>query len=215
MTCTKPELDNFVRALAATDTTAARRAFEQVGAPPLQKAESLIVPALESLGKDWEEGRLALSQIYMASRMCERLLDEVLPPLSPARKDQPKTAIAVLDDHHVLGKRIVCSVLRASGWELVDLGRLSPAQVVEEVQARGIRILLISVLLFRSALEVREVRRLLDQGKDPVRLVVGGAPFVMDAELWRNVGADATGKNAAEAVSAVARMAASLTEEVQ
>jgi len=215
MTCTKPELDKFVRALAATDTAAARRAFEQVGAPPLQKAESLIVPALESLGKDWEEGRIALSQIYMASRLCERLLDEVLPARSPVRKDQPKTAIAVLDDHHVLGKRIVYSVLRASGWELVDLGRLSPAQLVEEVHAKGIRILLISVLLFRSALEVREVRRLLDQANDPVRLVVGGAPFVMDAELWRNVGADATGKNAAEAVSAVARMAASLTEEVQ
>jgi methanogenic corrinoid protein MtbC1 len=118
-----------------------------------------------------------------------------------------------LDDHHVLGKRIVYSVLRGTGWDVVDLGRCDAAELVGKVRAEGVRILLVSVLLYRSALKVREVRTLLDQGEGAVRLVVGGAPFVLDPELWKRVGADDTGRNAAQAIAAVERMVTSLREE--
>jgi methanogenic corrinoid protein MtbC1 len=205
-----PAVGDLVLALAAMDAPAARAVLDRTTAAPLQKAETLIVPALEVLGNDWSAGRVALSQVYVAARICERLLDDLLPPESPARRNHPRAAIAVLEDHHVLGKRIVSSVLRASGWELCDLGRLGAEELVARVRAEEIRILLVSVLLFRSALKVREVRRLLDQGDIPVRLVVGGAPFTLDPDLWRTVGADDTGCNAAAAVAAVERMAASL-----
>ena len=36
-----------------------------------------------------------------------------------------------------------------------------------------------------------------------VRVIVGGAPFLFDDKLWREVGADAMGRNAAEAVALV------------
>ena len=36
-----------------------------------------------------------------------------------------------------------------------------------------------------------------------MRVVVGGAPFLFGENLWRGVGADAMGRNAAEAVTLV------------
>jgi trimethylamine corrinoid protein len=41
-----------------------------------------------------------------------------------------------------------------------------------------------------------------------VRIVVGGAPFRFDAELWRQVGADAMGRTAADALDIVATLSA-------
>jgi len=207
----------LVRELSAMDRTVARRVFLTggEGLTPLELAERRIVPALRVMGVEWEEGRLALSQIYMASRICEGLLDELLPPHSPARMEQPKTAIAVLEDHHILGKRIVHSMVRAGGWEIVDLGRCEAAELADQVCAQGIRILLISVLMLRSAHRVREVRRLLDASGAAgaaVRIIVGGAPFLFDDQLWREVGADDTGRDASDAVAALGRSVEKLKE---
>jgi len=69
----------------------------------------------------------------------------------------------------------------------------------------GVGILLISTLMYPSALEVKEVRAKLDRAGAAVKILVGGAPFNMDRQLWREVGADAMGRDAAEAVSLVAQ----------
>ena len=65
---------------------------------------------------------------------------------------------------------------------------------------------MISVLILPSALKVKQVcSRLKDSGAD-VKVVVGGAPFLFDAQLWREIGADAMGSSASEAVAIVGRL---------
>jgi MerR family transcriptional regulator, light-induced transcriptional regulator len=66
--------------------------------------------------------------------------------------------------------------------------------------------------MLRSALRVRDLRRRLD-GDQPradgrrISLAVGGAPFRMDKELWREVGADGTADTAVGALELVRRLA--------
>jgi methanogenic corrinoid protein MtbC1 len=161
---------------------------------------------LEGIGDAWQEGTLALSQIYMSGRFCEELVERVLPPSDPDRKNQPHSAIVVLNDYHMLGKRIVYSLMRASGFELFDYDRMTVPRVVERCRADGVRILLVSVLMLPSALKIRELRDAFDAGGDEIKIVVGGAPFLFDSELWRDVGADAMGSNASDAVEIVTAM---------
>jgi methanogenic corrinoid protein MtbC1 len=153
---------------------------------------------------------VSLSQVYMSGRYCEELVDAVLPPSDPDRKHQPRSAIVVLSDHHDLGKRIVYSVMRASGFEIFDYGRMDVEPLVARVRAEQIRLLLISVLLLPSALKVREVCAGLHSAGASTRVVVGGAPFLFDAQLWREVGADAMGANASQAVTIARALMAEL-----
>lgn len=170
---------------------------------PMQCVEKLVVPALQHIGQAWDEGRVALSQVYMAGRFCEALVERVLPPSDPDRRHQPRSAIVALNDHHLLGKRIVYAQMRASGFELFDYGRMDVPALVARVQADGVRVLLVSVLMLPSALRVRALRAALDAAGLAVRIVVGGAPFLMDETLWREVGADAMGRHAADAARIV------------
>lgn len=172
-------------------------------APPVGVVEGLVVPVLVSLGEDWSAGRAALSQVYLSGRICEELVDRILPPLSSERRGGPRQAIVVLDDYHLLGKRIVLSVMRASGFDVLDLGRMEVSPLVERVVDEGVEILLVSALMLPSALRVRTLRAALDALHRRVRIAVGGAPFLLDPELWREVGADAMGRNAADAVTIV------------
>jgi methanogenic corrinoid protein MtbC1 len=138
--------------------------------------------------------------VYMSGRICEELVDDLLPPGDPARKDHPAMAIAVLDDYHLLGKRLVYSVLRAGGFALHDYGRVTVDEAVRRSGEDGIRILLISTLMLPSALRVRDLVMRLKSPRRKIKVVVGGAPFLFDPQLWREVNADAMGRSASEAV---------------
>ena len=198
----------FEQALLSLDRLAARNILLESGGSesPLQLVEKLVVPALERIGAGWEQGQVALSQVYMSGRICEELVDTLLPPDALDRKNRPKMAIAVLQDYHLLGKRIVYSVLRASGFELLDYGRVDVDDLVRRVRPDGVEVLLISVLMLPSALRVKEVRARLQAIGSDVKIVVGGAPFRLDDQLWKEVGADAMGREASEAVDIIAKM---------
>lgn len=196
-------IDDFTEALLSLDKLSAEQmmADEKDRITPIKFVEEVAIVALERIGARWEEGTIALSQVYMAGRICEYLVDEILPPAHPARKNQPRMAICVLSDHHKLGKAIVFSLLRASGFDLSDYGTMEVDDLVDKVKKDKIEILFISTLMLPSALKIKKVKEKL-LGLN-VKIVVGGAPFRFDDQLWQEVGADAMCRTASEAVAVI------------
>ncbi|MCB1190292.1 MAG: cobalamin B12-binding domain-containing protein [Leptospiraceae bacterium] len=167
---------------------------------PIQIAENIISPSLEKIGSDWESGKLSLSQVYMSGKICEELVNSLFLLEGITSKIHPKAAIVTLEDYHLLGKRIVLSMLRAGGYTPIDFGQMSVDNLVRKVQKEEIQILFISVLMLPSALKVEKVKSQLEQLNHKGKIIVGGAPFRFDLELWKNVGADAMGKTASDAI---------------
>lgn len=210
---TKPDQTKIVAlqqayqsALLSVDKARAEEVLREalaVFATPLEVAELCLAPVLEQMGEAWENGQLALSQIYMASRISEELVVRILPPPRELRGETPRIALALLEDHHMLGKQLVQSALRLAGIAVLDWQRVS----VDELVARAIQerpdLILISTLMLRAALRVREVREKLDRAGLAIPIYVGGAPFRFDPLLWREVGASAMGANSAEAIRLV------------
>jgi len=199
------QLNQLEAALLALDRVTVSRILSESRAStaPLLRIEGLIVPVLERIGTGWEDGRVSLSQVYMSGRLCEEVVDGILPAADDSRKCLPPMAIAVMEDYHLLGMRIVYSAMRASGFTLRNYGRIEMDQLVARVKAEGIAILLLSALMLPSALRIKDLRaKLLAEGCEP-RIVVGGAPFRFDDRLWRDVGADAFGSSASDAIAAV------------
>ncbi len=196
---------DFVDKLVKVDRLGAEKIFnttQEQGSMP-QTVDRLILPALEMVGEGWENGTVALAQVYMSSRICEELMLNVPLISNPDRPEHPRMAIAVLEDYHLLGKIIVSSCLRAGGYVFHDYGRVTVQELVQRIKEDSLEIVLISTLMLRSALLVKEVRRLLAEADFSTQIVVGGAPFRFDPQLWKEVGADAMGANAAEAISAI------------
>lgn len=196
-------VDAFRRALEDLDQLRAEALFAEAlcEETPIAAVEHLVVPALEALGNAWDHGDVALSQIYMSGRYCEQLVDRVLPPSDPDRKHQPRAAIVTLSDCHELGKRIVYASMRAAGFEIFDFGTLEVDELVERVLGERIEVLLVSTLMLPSALKVAQLTARLRVVAAQVRVIVGGAPFLFDPELWREVGAHAMGRDAGDAVA--------------
>ncbi|CAK0777837.1 Cobalamin-binding protein [Gammaproteobacteria bacterium] len=196
-------LNEFRQALESLDRVQAEEIFHQALTlrSPLEVVEEFMVPVLENIGDDWDSGGVALSQVYMSGRLCEDLMSRIFQTEVVTRSgNQPQQAIVVLHDYHMLGKRIVYSILRTSGFHLIDYGRLDVDELVERVITDQVKVLLISTLMLPSALKVRQVRAGLQTQGASVRILVGGAPFLFDPHLWQEVGADAMGRNATDAM---------------
>ncbi len=197
--------DELEAALLAVDRVRVAALLEAAGVErdPHGTFERLVVPALLSIGESWEHGRAALAQVYMSGLICEELVDRHVPPASE-QTTGPRVALAVLHDHHHLGRRIVHSVLRSAGVAVLDYGRVEAQDVVDRAVADDVQVLLLSVLMLPSALRVREVVDRLPPG---IRVGVGGAPFRLDPTLADRVGAHGWGATATDVLRLVRELA--------
>ena len=206
--------ERLEQALLAVDRAAASRIMQRAAAvlEPAEIADRVVSPALLAIGDGWEARHVALSQVFMAGRIVEALTGELgtfnRPTCSPLR-----LGIGVLGDRHTLGKRIVFATLRCGGYPAVDLGSgLTPAAMAEAAIAADLDVLMVSVLMLNKALAVSEVlAELAARGRAGMPVVVGGAPFTQDPELWQRVGASAMGRSAGDALRIAAEYEEALT----
>jgi len=156
----------------------------------------LISPALEHIGQLWESGDIALSQVYMVSRLCENIINNLFPITPTEQIKTPIVGMAVLEDSHALGMNIIEYILKAAGYKyyFYDTG-INVETLIEKCISDKIEILLVSTLMYRSALKIEELSSKLKEINPNIKIIVGGAPFIFDNELKERVGADATTKN--------------------
>jgi methylmalonyl-CoA mutase cobalamin-binding domain/chain len=167
-----------------------------------EKVFSEVIPsALNSLGVRWAKGELALTQIYAASRIVEEAMDRLSPDLQTTSQLQCKVVVGALD-YHGLGKNIITKFLRASGVEVIDLGtNISPERISEEAIKNKVDAILVSALMLHVCFQAERIKQILNNQGLKIPIMVGGAPFNFDNELWKKVGADAKGKNICETFS--------------
>ncbi len=171
---------------------------------PMAFIDNVVTPVLTKLGNDWERGNLSLTHIYLGGLLCEEIIESILPPEGTPRANSPRMAVVTLMDSHPLGKKIVLSVLRSAGYRPLDYGHsIPPEEVVERALTDRLEMILISVLMYPSAIHIQRVRELLRKMNASIKIIVGGAPFNFDTHLWKKVGADAMGSSAGDAISLV------------
>jgi len=166
----------------------------------------VLMPALESIGGRWERGEVSLSQVYMSGKISETMIDTLIGGATAAGSGRT-VAVAVLEDHHNLGKKILSSVLRTGGFLVKDYGHaLKAEQLADMVERDSVEYLMISTLMLPAALRIKDAVALIRERSPGTRIIVGGAPFLFDASLAEEVGADAFGRTATESLNIVKRM---------
>jgi 5-methyltetrahydrofolate--homocysteine methyltransferase len=104
-------------------------------------------------------------------------------------------------DIHDIGKNIVAAMLRANGFDIVDLGvDVSIQRFVDSVKKFKPDVLGMSALLTNTMPKQKEVIQALQREniRDSVRIILGGVPVT---EEWvKKIGADDLGKDAMDTV---------------
>ncbi len=154
------------------------------------------------VGNYFEQGVLSLPELIYSSEVMKDVTERVMSLFEGETVNHGKIVIATVEgDIHDIGKNIVVSTLRASGFEVVDLGREVPVnKIIEKAEEEGADIIGTSALLTSTLTEQRKLEIMLrDLGlRDKYTTMAGGAPCT---PRWtKRIGADIYSEDAIDAV---------------
>ncbi|WP_235202279.1 B12-binding domain-containing protein [Methylobacter tundripaludum] len=181
------------------------KAFEVIheaiaqGVTPEDIVFKVVIPSMEQMIKAISEDFDAnLAQHFMASQIASQVTDEMVAQFQTSPETIGRVVIGTsYGDMHTLGKRIVSGCLRSLMIEVVDLGvNVSAERFVDTALEHNACIIAISSMMVhtaRSEYSCLAVRELLKQRQleDRIKIIVGGAPYTWDTELYKVVQADA------------------------
>lgn len=204
----------FRQALADTDSAEAMR-IAQGSVESGRTAEAtlfeLVLPAVgDSIRALSEDCEMSLAQHFMTSQIASQVADWLIPRFTSEEGPPGRLVIGTsAGDFHGLGKTIVSGCLRAHRFVVLDLGlNVAPERFVSEAVAHEANVIAISSMMVHTALGVsgcRGVRALLQERglESRIKIIVGGAPYRHDPDLFRAVKADSWARDGVEAVSAI------------
>ena len=158
---------------------------------------------MNAVGEKFSSGEYFLPDMLMAARAMKAAL-EILTPLleGTGMETMGRVVIGTVEgDMHDIGKNVVATFLRGSGFEVFDLGNNVPDKnFIDEVREKKPDILGLSALLTTTMpIMGRVIKALEEVGlRSSVKVIVGGAPVTQD--FARHIGADAYAHDGGRAV---------------
>ena len=169
---------------------------------PLDVINGHLVPALDEVGRQFEQKKLFLPQLLNAAKTASACFDVIKKRLQASGGQERKKAKVILatvkGDVHDIGKNIVKVLLENYGYEVIDLGKnVEPQAIVDCCLAQDVPLVGLSALMTTTLPAMEETVRLLRQ-RCRCRIMVGGA--VLTKEYAEEIGADYYGRDAMCAV---------------
>lgn len=161
---------------------------------------------IRKAGELWEQGDFFLPELMMSAEIMKQAMAIIIPHLDakePGARKQVKIVIGTVQgDIHDIGKSLVATMMRATGFQVIDLGAdVKLEEFVACAKRESARMICMSALLTTTMLGQKTlIDTLVREGiRDRFLVLVGGAPVT---ESWaREIGADGFGSNAVSAVS--------------
>lgn len=167
---------------------------------PLEIIDKMIIPALNTVGKGFEEKKVYLPRLLMSAQAAKEAFEAIKSAIPSGENNKGKIIIAtVKGDVHDIGKNIVKVLLENYGYDVYDLGKdVAPERILEAVKSSGARLVGLSALMTTTVPAMEETIRLLKKEAPECRIMVGGA--VMTEEYASMINADFYGDDAMASV---------------
>ncbi len=168
---------------------------------PLNIVQNEIIPALNEVGKGFEEKRVYLPQLLMSAEAAKSAFEKIkeVLPASTGNKKSPVVIATVKGDIHDIGKNILKLLLENYGFFVVDMGKDVPPEAVADKAAELDAMLVgLSALMTTTVPAMEQTVQLLRQRAPRCKVMVGGA--VLTQEYADKMGADKYARDAMEGV---------------
>ncbi len=170
---------------------------------PLDIIQNEIIPALDTVGRGFEEKKVYLPQLLMSAEAAKSAFEAVKSHMISESTESiskcPFVIATVKGDIHDIGKNIVKLLLENYGFEVIDLGRdVPPEDIVSAVLEKNAPIVGLSALMTTTVPAMEETIKRLRESAPDRKIVVGGA--VLTQEYADRIGADHYSKDAMETV---------------
>ena len=169
---------------------------------PLEIVNTMLIPALDAVGVDYEKGTVFLPQLIQAATAAQSAFGVLKAHMTEQGSSGGKGKIVIATvqgDVHDIGKNIVKLLLENYGYDVIDLGKdVPPQKIVDTAIAQQASLVGLSALMTTTVGAMEETIRLLHEQYPECKTVVGGA--VLTEDYAEKIGADCYAKDAKASV---------------
>jgi trimethylamine corrinoid protein len=179
------------------------------GISPEELINEGFIAGIRQLGEKFDEGEVFLPELMLAAEAMEAAMAICNAALPEGKSESRGTVVigTVKGDVHDIGKAIVASYLRASGYVVHDLGRdVSSETFAEKAIEFDADVVGSSALLTSTLRQQADIEAALKEAgiRDRVKTVVGGA---VCTQGWADkIGADAYAKDAGDGIAKIEKL---------
>lgn len=178
------------------------------GTKPEDIINTMLIPAINHVGELFDQQIYFLPQL-ISSAETMKIAIEYLEPMIKREENKEEMATIVVatveGDIHDIGKNLVVLMLKNYGYNVIDLGKDVPKEVIiEAAKKHNAKIIGLSALMTTTMMRMKDVVELARKEKLPAKIIIGGA--VITQSFADEIGADGYSKDAADAVKLVQRL---------
>lgn len=170
----------------------------------------VLEPVLVEVGRRWQHNLVSIAEEHYVSAATQTVMAQLYPRIfASKRRGTVMVAACVGPELHEIGLRMVADLFEIDGWDTYYLGANVPAaSIVRAVRERRADLVALSAAL-GGHLEI--AREVIDELRaDPVTaavpVLVGGHALQGAPDRWRELGASAPARDAADAVAVARRL---------
>ncbi|WP_321505100.1 cobalamin-dependent protein [uncultured Methanoregula sp.] len=175
----------------------------------------IFQPVLAETGRLWQENEASIAQEHYISgfirRIMNRIHDSTIATGRTKLKRKTVVAACVGEELHEIGIRMVADFFERDGWDVYFIGANTPTKcILAAVAEQKADVVALSITMPARLPDIQYLIRSFRADPDmaKVKIIVGGYPFGVIPDLWKQVGADAGAVSADEAVAAAHRLTA-------
>ena len=166
---------------------------------PLEVINRHLVPALDEVGRGFEQNLVFLPQLLMSAEAAKAAFESIkLHMLRQGGVQEKKGKIilaTVKGDIHDIGKNIIKVLLENYNFNVIDLGKnVEPTLIAETALKEKVTLIGLSALMTTTVVNMEETIRILRVKVPGCKVMVGGA--VLTQEYADKIGADFYSKDA-------------------
>jgi MerR family transcriptional regulator, light-induced transcriptional regulator len=156
------------------------------------------------LGRLWQTNEISVAEEHYSTAATQLIMSQLYPRIFNRPSNGLRLISATIGGElHEIGARMLSDLFELDGWDTFYLGANVPVRdLVREIQSRSADLVALSVTmsyhLGEASKAIRTIRE--NDGSSRVKIIVGGYPFRLAPDLWKEIGADGSAMAADEAV---------------
>ncbi|MBK7866952.1 MAG: cobalamin-dependent protein [Ignavibacteriales bacterium] len=167
---------------------------------------NLFQPIMLETGLLWQTGKITVAHEHFVTAATQLIMSQLYPFLFNFNNSTNKNIVVscVANELHEIGARMVADFFEMEGWDSYYYGANTPVDsVLRALENHNAQVLAISATM---TYHLKDVENFISKVKhtpdfENVKIIVGGYPFKIAKNLWKDIGADGFAEDAAGAIS--------------
>lgn len=176
---------------------------------PSEIIDSLLIPAINEVGKLFDSQRYFLPQLISGAETMKLAIDYLEPMLTDTKRDKKSQGTVIIatvsGDIHDIGKNLVALMLKNYGYHVIDLGKdVATDLIIKTAKEASADIIALSALMTTTMVEMKRVVEKVKEAGLHSKVIIGGA--VITEHYANEIKADGYAPDAGAAVDLVRRI---------